>query len=85
MTDTLFVEEGSSAAVTNSCVYISDIDTEFGGSPSADHMVTVVMIPRDGQLLWTNGSVIFDGDRFTLHVRNLSWFLQLLSQPSSGT
>lgn len=68
--DTLFVEEGSTAAVTNSCVYVSDIDTEFSNLPSTeeDHTVTIVNLPRHGQLLWLNGSTILDGDKFPLHV-----------------
>lgn len=67
--DTLFVEEGSVAAILNSSVYVSDIDTEFDGQPSNEvHTLSVVSLPREGILQWRNGTELKVGSQFGVNV-----------------
>lgn len=68
MADTLFVMEGATVPVTNSSLYVNDIDTEFDGSSSDGHVFTLIKSPREGKLHWKNGTTVVVGTSFSMQV-----------------
>ena len=66
--DTLFVMEGETVPITNSSIYVNDIDTEFDGSAADVHTFTVMTPPREGTLQWKNGTALQAGHTFTMQV-----------------
>ena len=66
--DTLFVMEGDTVPITNSSIYVNDIDTEFDGSPADVHTFTLITPPNEGTLQWRNGTALLAGQTFTMQV-----------------
>ena len=76
-TEQLFVREGHLAALTNTSLYITDLDT-----PPRDLLLTLTSEPINGQLLMKKffeeneemGTVLNKGDRLTYEVNILLFF-----------
>ncbi|XP_067933161.1 extracellular matrix organizing protein FRAS1-like [Watersipora subatra] len=64
--DTIFVMEGDTVPITNSSLYVTDIDTEFDGSDANQHTFTVITPPREGSICWRNGTKFVIGQSFTM-------------------
>ena len=62
------MEEGATVPITNSSLYVSDIDTEFDGQPADTHTFTLIKSPREGKLQLSNGTGLKPGASFTMQV-----------------